>query len=687
MFLQYKNLYVNQIVNPKTTVTATTLLVLTLLTSIAYADKFVPKTLADSDMLDNGNILVTDAGPGLRQDGGGIYEIDRAGNIIWSYTDGLRWAHNADRQLNGNVIISDTGHNRVLIINSAGSVIWDTDNITLSDNSVLNYPNDANLLANGNILITDRDNHRVFEIDETGNIVWQFGVTGIPGNGANNLFGPHNADRLPDGNTIIADSINRRVIEVNPAGTIVWSYNTGLRWPRDADRLPDGNTLINDSNNYRLLEVDINGNTVWELSLPAISYDSDRLANGNTLYDAGKYLYEVNTAGDILWSYPALSEEVWVHNPTSGVELYCNVHRPTDFDPQQKYPAVVLVPGGSGTGDSFLTNGRAQRFAEMGFIVMRFDPDGRGESTNNGTYTIEDYDGYIQQDGLREVLQYLTDLPETDDANIGIFTFSYGITMGAGTVGRYPQNPPVKFLIDWEGPADRSDTAWPNGHVEHDINDDIWWYEHEPTNFIDDYNGYFLVLQSEIDHVQSDNEHSIKLNNAGTHTKYGGFGRCLWTRVNSETGITFNPPNSVYSMAEQPQYISEDEDEEQLYDQYLVEMALKFSVPLTLQASPLKRGQSVTLVTSDALPANRVYFVYSFAGEGTTYIGQLGIALDLKWPINLAGSAMTNQNGLAVYQSTIPQNAPLINVWIQSAQLLPGGGALKSNVVTDRITQ
>ena len=130
-------------------------------------------------------------------------------------------------------------------------------------------------------------------------------------------------------------------------------------------------------------------------------------------------------------------EEIWITNPTSGVELYCHIHRPADFNSDYTYPALVMVPGGSGAGTAFDINDLAQQYADLGFITMHFDADDRGLSTNNGAYTEENYCGYIHQDGMHAVLQYLADLPETDVNNVGVVTFFYGTTMGAGALGRY----------------------------------------------------------------------------------------------------------------------------------------------------------------------------------------------------------------------------------------------------------
>ena len=120
----------------------------------------------------------------------------------------------------------------------------------------------------------------------------------------------------------------------------------------------------------------------------------------------------------------------WVTNPTSGAKLFVHVARPQNWN-GGALPALVLVPGGTGPGDPQ----RADRLAQQGFIVVAFDPDGRGRSEGS-----EDQDGFIQQDGLAAVVQAIYNLPEVDQDNIAIVTYSYGITMGSGALARYPDS-------------------------------------------------------------------------------------------------------------------------------------------------------------------------------------------------------------------------------------------------------
>ena len=222
-------------------------------------------------------ILITDLGsdlPNQSWQDSRVVLVNLDGDVLWQFDSGggvLDGAHNADFIEPGDrMIISDSSHNRVLIISYPEKQILWNSNIDCPELD-LNYPNDANYLENGNLLITNRDDHWVFEVDTSlcngtpdGEIVWSFGVKGVPRTVSNNgdllhLNSPHNADRLPNGNTVIADSgpmfSSSRVIEVDPdypgePNKIVWNYQQmtdctvrqapdkqcpGLFWCRDAD--------------------------------------------------------------------------------------------------------------------------------------------------------------------------------------------------------------------------------------------------------------------------------------------------------------------------------------------------------------------------------------------------------------------------------------------------------------------
>ncbi len=255
-------------------------------------------------------------------------------------------------------------------------------------------------------------------------------------------------------------------------------------------------------------------------------------------------------------------ETYTVTNPSSGAALKVYVTTP----PQSGgglMPALVLVPGGSGDSSSFRKpRGEAQAFAQAGYVVVVFDPDGRGQSGGQ-----EDYNGYIQQDGLAAVIRFAATLPGVDPSRIGLVTYSYGITMGAGALARYPDLP-VAFLLDWEGPANRNDTGGCDGaglgHLKQvaSCSDEAFWSQREASAFIGQIRVPYQRIQSERDHVQPDNTHAIVMVNNAVN------GGVPWVRLNDLT------PNQTYDPANPPAMLSEEQERilPRLMLEYLAEL-------------------------------------------------------------------------------------------------------------------
>lgn len=234
-----------------------------------------------------------------------------------------------------------------------------------------------------------------------------------------------------------------------------------------------------------------------------------------------------------------------VTNPTTNAKLHAQVFAPQDAA-GKKYPALVLVPGGIGDGSAFGDD--ARRMASAGIVAVTFDPDGRGKSTGQ-----EDYNGYKQQDGLAAVIRFVATLPEVDAARIGVATYSYGITMGSGALARH-SDLPVKFLIDWEGPADHNytttgcDASRPSRIQWQPCSDKAWWAEREAVNFIGALRVPYQRIQSEKDHVQPTNAHAVDLINAAIK------GGAPWVRLNDY------PPNQTYDPNAPPPMLPEQMD-------------------------------------------------------------------------------------------------------------------------------
>lgn len=249
-----------------------------------------------------------------------------------------------------------------------------------------------------------------------------------------------------------------------------------------------------------------------------------------------------------------------VTNPTTNAELHVQVFVPADAT-TKKYPALILVPGGTGDSGGMLQD--AAQIMPAGFVVVVFDPDGRGKSGG-----VEDFNGYKHQDGLAAVARFAATLPEVDAKKIGIVTYSYGITMGAGVLARYPDLP-IKFLIDWEGPVDRDDTtvgcrndgnqrlAWKP------CSDNGFWSEREALTFIAKVRVPYQRIQSEKDHVQPDVSHAINIINAAVQAKLA------FVRLNDY------PANQMYDVKNPPTMFAESQDRQR--NAFVVKYALELA--------------------------------------------------------------------------------------------------------------
>jgi len=200
-------------------------------------------------------------------------------------------------------------------------------------------------------------------------------------------------------------------------------------------------------------------------------------------------------------------------------------------------------------------------------VVMAFNAEGRGSGApgNLRSQGTEDCNGFVHQDDLKAIVEYAAALPNVDVSNIGVETSSFGITIGAGALGRYPSLP-VAYLVDQEGPHDnRVITFYDAGHetavcghlstvTDPSPANVAFWAEREAVRYIDTYSGRYLRMQAEVDHAQNPGyfRHAIEMVNAATRAEYGGTGSALWTRMNG--GDLGNPINAVYPLGDPSQY-------------------------------------------------------------------------------------------------------------------------------------
>lgn len=226
----------------------------------------------------------------------------------------------------------------------------------------------------------------------------------------------------------------------------------------------------------------------------------------------------------------ATYKEVWIKLPT-GQNIYAHIHSPIIHG---RYPGIVFVPGANSPGTDY-DKGigvRARDVVSLGFVVLHYDPSGRGKTRGN-----EDYWGVSHQQELSWVIDYFSKLPAVEDDNIGILSFSIGIIIASGALARFPMSK-VRYLFDWEGPSNRFNTTRNNTHkplIGFPTADDAFWKEREASRFIGDISCGYFRYQAEQDHVQDSYKgHAIELLNLATK------GKAKWTKCND------NPVNTLF---------------------------------------------------------------------------------------------------------------------------------------------
>jgi hypothetical protein len=527
-----------------------------------------------------------------------VIEVNPLGQVVWAYLkQDVLFPHTARRiEATGNTLISDATGNRVLEVDRLGNLVW-------SMSEGLNYPNEAIRLANGNTLITDRNNNRVIEVQPDSTIVWSY----------DSLDGPHNGNFPPNAHLLVCNALADTILELNPDGAIVWQYSGGLDWPRCAQRLANGHTLITSSLNFRDIEVDSSGNVVWSYSCPSEAFMSTRLANGHTLIGANAGVTEIDSAAHVVWRWPntvaTRVDTLFVYNPSSGCSLLVHIHRPITATDSTPLPAIILVPDSSLPGAVYDTNGLANEIASDGFVVMHFDADGRGGS---GAYP-ENWDGAVNQDGLKACAQTLAREPYVDTTRIGILSQGYGITMAAGMLARYADSTPVRFLLDFEGPTDRGQScADSGGPVPVSADSDAFWQEREAVRDMSRIRCSYLRMQTGVTKYPTvpAGLDAIALVDSATG------GAAHWTRVNDSV---MNQPNQTYTAANPPVWIPavEDRNDDIRYLLYLREMA-QLVGPLAIRTVTTDRPPTATRISVSPNPVAEAALVRYEVPRNTT---------------------------------------------------------------------
>lgn len=185
---------------------------------------------------------------------------------------------------------------------------------------------------------------------------------------------------------------------------------------------------------------------------------------------------------------------------TAGFKLSARLTRIGGAPPQ---PGVVVSPGihqGRAQVEGYAAVVNADEIARLGYTVLTFDPAGRGESWGE-----EDFGGPEHQDDLRVVVKHLLASPQCD-RHVGVLSLSLGISAAVGALAQWPEELPVRWLLDWEGPCDR-EIITSGGTIlvpaaGHSLEDDTYWIPREATRRVGQLRCGYVRLQAVPDHAQ-----------------------------------------------------------------------------------------------------------------------------------------------------------------------------------------
>lgn len=238
----------------------------------------------------------------------------------------------------GQLLISDRGNDRLLMVNAAGAVTWTFPAPGAHLPLPFGAPDDAFFTPDGREIIANAEGSQtVTAIDRAaGTILWQVGHNGVRGRGTGYFSEPDDAVPGPNGDIWVADIRNCRLVELGPGGqwlgvrgneTCVHNPPVSFAEPNGAFPTPGGSMVITEIWGSRVTWLNPDGSVRWSVRTPA-AYPSDALAypDGSVLltdYSSPGAVYRISSTGQILWSYRPVGAARLDH-PSIAIPLASN---------------------------------------------------------------------------------------------------------------------------------------------------------------------------------------------------------------------------------------------------------------------------------------------------------------------------------------------------------------------------
>lgn len=157
----------------------------------------------------------------------------------------------------------------------------------------------------------------------------------------------------------------------------------------------------------------------------------------------GKVIKSINNSPDMLEARAIGSTEIFSIKNNEGIDLYCRIIKPSNFDSKKKYPAVIYVYNGPHVQlvtESYHGGAPLWMYylAENGFIV--FTVDGRGSAHRGKAFeqSIHRNLGTVEIDDQLTGVNWLKSQPFIDGNRLGVHGWSYGGFMTTSLMLKHP---------------------------------------------------------------------------------------------------------------------------------------------------------------------------------------------------------------------------------------------------------
>src|SRR3989442_2316893 len=124
-----------------------------------------------------------------------------------------------------------------------------------------------------------------------------------------------------------------------------------------------------------------------------------------------------------------------VHFSSAGLQLAGILHFPADMKPSERRPAFMVLHGFGSNKDSGTSRTVAELFTALGYVALRFDMRGCGESEGPRGRVI----CLEQVEDTRNALSFLATRPEVDPQRIALIGNSFGAAVAVYTAGVDPR--------------------------------------------------------------------------------------------------------------------------------------------------------------------------------------------------------------------------------------------------------